>query len=148
MAGDFIAALYPTDQRSKVSSQADIVHRKFIQDKGLKPADPLSLDETGALVPRRHTYRKNRAATPCSRIDDIFLHMGATALADLHQQTTFVDMTGVGTDHDIMTVTMSYHGLRMLPLVEAPTSNATNDRKLKTPISKSDMLALQQALRS
>jgi hypothetical protein len=74
--------------------------------------------------------------------------MGATALADLHQQTTFVDMTGVGTDHDIMTVTMSYHGLRMLPPVEAPTSNATNDRKLKTPISKSDIPALQQALRS
>jgi hypothetical protein len=73
--------------------------------------------------------------------------MEVGAYDDLHMHTTFVDMTSVGTDHDFMTVVLSYHGLRMLPPVDAP-SNTSTDRKLKTPINKSDMLALQQALSS
>eukprot|EP00882_Tetradesmus_deserticola_P015772 GHRQ01016807.1.p1 GENE.GHRQ01016807.1~~GHRQ01016807.1.p1 ORF type:complete len:640 (+),score=12.43 GHRQ01016807.1:161-1921(+) len=148
VAGDFNATLQHADRANTTSTAADAVHRAFVEEAGLATIDPPHDDTAGKPLARRHTFRRHRAATPCSRIDDILVNQTDAAIADMHPHLTFVDMTGLGTDHDIMTAQLSYHGIRMLPPVTASSANANKRQKLKTPISKADYIALQHALRA
>ena len=57
-------------------------------------------------------------------------------------------MEGICTDHDMMTVKIPYHSMKLQPpLAPLPPSDPLA-RKLKVPMTKSDSIALSSALRT
>jgi exonuclease III len=107
IAGDFNATLHRLDRASCNTNPMDSAHQTQIKEAKLYTLDPVT---TGR--PRAFTWRRGSAEQPASRIDDMFTNNEALPASAL---TTVWDMTGRGTDHNLMDVCIPYHKLNMLP---------------------------------
>jgi exonuclease III/ribonuclease HI len=143
LAGDFNATIQNCDRYRNADrcEAADNMHREFLSKAKLAPLDP---PKQG--TPRRHTYRRYTSSTPCSRIDDIYINLGPADVPSRQTDIVITDMTGVCTDHDMLTAGIPYHLLRMQPPLEPLPPTDTSAKKLKTPISKMESIALKSAL--
>ena len=145
IAGDFNATIQNLDRYREVDKceVADNMHRQFLTRARLQ-----AVDSPVPGTPRRYTYRRHTSSTPCSRIDDIYLNLTRPEIKEAQPTVLVTDMTGACTDHDMLTVTMPYHKLNMQPPLAALPPSDPTARRVKTPISKTDFLALSSAIRT
>ena len=106
-AGDFNATLNKMDRASGNTNPMDNAHQTKIEEAKLYTLDPVQ-----AGHPRKYTWRKGSAEQLASRIDDMFTNNEALPASAV---TQIWDMTGKGTDHDLLEVCVPYHKLNMLP---------------------------------
>ena len=115
-AGDFNATLNNMDRASGNTNPMDNAHQTQIKETKLYTLDPVQ-----AGHPRKYTWRKGSAEQLASRIDDMFTNNEALPASAV---TQIWDMTGKGTDHDLLEVCVPYHKLNMLPPPPITTDSA------------------------
>jgi hypothetical protein len=148
VGGDFNAAAFNQDRSrhakldsisSKKSSTQDKLHHKFISQlsgMGLHPTDTATRTKT---FYRRGPMGEKRMI---SRIDDILATVTPNST-----ETMVINTEDWPTDHDGLRWQCTWNTLRLIPPPpEITTQDSKGKRKLKTPISQADYLALCQRL--
>jgi exonuclease III len=106
-AGDFNATLTRMDRASGNTNSLDLAHQTQVTNAKLYTLDPVMTHQ-----PRAYTWRQGSAEQPASRIDDMFTNNEALPVS---AATRVWDMTGRGTDHNLLEACIPYHKLNMLP---------------------------------
>lgn len=106
-AGDFNATLTRLDRASGNTNPMDTTHQTKLMEAKLYTLDPVRPGQS-----RAYTWRQGSAEQPASRIDDMLTNNEALPAS---AATRVWDMTGTGTDHNLLEVCIPYHKLNMLP---------------------------------
>jgi ribonuclease HI len=124
LAGDWNAALFPTDRASHRLTSQDKEHGRFVRDAGLKQVPG----------PRGKTFH---GVETSSRIDDILWMPGRGHKGGRNQHSErVIKPEGCLFDHDPLEATLCAGELGIVLPVEAPTGQARTVTKLKLPIPK------------